>query len=154
MTASLAEQAIQTIEIVKEELIAAPAAIVFETILEQMGPLNETPDGTPLPMKIEAWPGGRWFRDLGNNTGHLWAHVQSIKPPALLEFYGPLFMSSPAISNVIYRLTEEGGITRVKFSHRATGQIPHPVERMNEGWGSIIARVVKFSELKKKETKQ
>src|SRR6202011_3488439 len=105
--------------IVKDELIVAPIDIVFETILEQLGPYNETPDGTPLPMKIEPWPGGRWYRDLGNNSGHLWAHVQSIKAPTLLEFYGPLFMSTPAISNVQYRLTSEAGGTRLKFSHRA-----------------------------------
>jgi len=154
MTATLTDQAIQLIEIVKEEQIAAPAAIVFETILEQIGPFNETPDGTPLPMKVEAWPGGRWYRDLGNNTGHLWAHVQSIKPPTLLEFYGPLFMSAPAMSHVIYRLSEENGITQVKFSHRAVGHIPHPVDRMNGGWGSINARIRKFAELKNKETKQ
>lgn len=154
MTAGLAEQAIQSIEIVKEEAIAAPIAVVFETILEQVGPLNETPDGTPLPMKIEPWPGGRWYRDLGGNSGHLWAHVQSIKPPSLLEFYGPLFMSSPAMSHVIYRLTEEGGITRIKFSHQAAGLIPHSSDAMHTGWGSIMSRIRKFSELKIRETKQ
>jgi uncharacterized protein YndB with AHSA1/START domain len=154
MTATVTEQAIQAIEIVKEERIAAPIGIVFETILEQMGPLNEKHDGTPLPMKIEAWPGGRWFRDLGGNNGHLWAHVQSIKPPALLEFYGPLFMSAPAMSHVLYRLTQEGGVTLVKFSHRAVGQIPQPVDGMNEGWSSIISRIRKFAELESKETKR
>ena len=41
-------------------------------------------------MKIEPWPGGRWYRDLGNNAGHLWGHVQVIKPPTLLEICGPL----------------------------------------------------------------
>ena len=93
MATSLSEQVIQTLEVLKDEEIAAPIDIVFETILEQIGPYNETPDGTPLPMKIEPWPGGRWFRDLGNNTGHLWGHVQAIKPPTLIEIYGPLFMS-------------------------------------------------------------
>jgi Activator of Hsp90 ATPase homolog 1-like protein len=153
MTAAPAEQTLQYIEIIKEELIAAPAAIVFETLLEQIGPLNEKPDGEPIPMKIEAWPGGRWYRDLGNNTGHLWAHVQSIKPPSLLEFYGPLFMSSSAMSNVTYRLTEERGITRMQFSHRASGLITHPLEAMNGGWGSMHARVRKFAELRARETK-
>ena len=38
-----ATQAVQTFEIVKQEEIAAPIGIVFETILEQMGPLNSTP---------------------------------------------------------------------------------------------------------------
>src|SRR5690242_11946340 len=101
MPTSISEQTIQTLEVIKDEQIAAPIDLVFETILEQMGPLNETPDGTPLPMKLEPWPGGRWFRDLGNNTGHFWGHVQSIKPPTLLEIHGPLFMSAPAVSHVL-----------------------------------------------------
>ena len=83
----------------KEEEIAAPIGLVFETILEQMGPLNARRRSEPMPMKLEAWPGGRWFRDLGNNTGHLWGMVQAIKTPSLLEIYGPLFMSYPATSN-------------------------------------------------------
>jgi len=124
MTASISDEVIQTLEVVRDEHIAASIEIVFETILEQMGPLNERPDGTPMPMKIEAWPGGRWFRDLGKDTGHLWGHVQSIKRPTLLEIYGPLFMSTPAMSNVQYRLTAEGRHTRLQFSHRAIGQIP------------------------------
>lgn len=118
------EQEIRTLEIVKEETIAASIEIVFETILEQLGPNSETPDGTSMSMKIEPWPGGRWYRDLGNNAGHFWGHVQAIKPPALLEICGPLFMSFPVISNVQYRLTEENGVTRLKLVHRAMGVIP------------------------------
>jgi len=138
------EQAIQTLEIVKDEEIAAPIEIVFETILEQMGPHNETPDGMSLAMKIEPWPGGRWYRDLGNNTGHLWGHVQAIKPPTLLEIYGPLFMSYPATSNVQYRLTSERGITRVQFAHRAIGLIPAELRdglNVNRGWARVLERV-------------
>jgi hypothetical protein len=156
MLTSVSEQAIQTLEVTKDEEIAAPIDIVFETILEQMGPHNETPDGTPLPMKIEPWPGGRWFRDLGNNTGHLWGHVQSIKAPTLLEIYGPLFMSSPAISNVQYRLTFERGATRVKFSHRAIGQIAPELRdgvNVNKGWTSLITRIRNIAERKQKEMK-
>src|SRR5665213_2457730 len=117
MPAGTSEQAIQTFEIIKDEEIAAPIDVVFETILEQMGPYNETPDGRSLSMKIEPWPGGRWYRDLDNNTGHFWGHVQAIQPPTLLEICGPLMMSFPVISNVQYRLSEENGVTRVKFVH-------------------------------------
>jgi len=157
MASSLSEQVIQTLEVVKDEEVAAPLDVVFETILEQMGPYNETPDGTPLPMKIEPWPGGRWFRDLGNNTGHLWGHVQSIKPPTLLEIHGPLFMSSPAISNVQYRLTFENGLTRIKFSHRAMGQIaPELLDgvNVNRGWTSLLSRIRRIAEGARKENKQ
>jgi uncharacterized protein YndB with AHSA1/START domain len=95
-------------------------------------------------MKIEPWPGGRWYRDLGNNTGHLWGHVQAIKPPTLLEIYGPLFMSYPATSNVQYRLTSERGITRVQFAHRAIGLIPAELRdglNVNRGWARVLERV-------------
>ena len=149
MPTNTAEQTIQTLEINKDEKIAAPIDVVFETILEQMGPLNETPDGTSLSMKLEAWPGGRWFRDLGNNTGHFWGHVQAIKPPSLLEICGPLFMSYPATSNVQYRLTEENGITRLKFVHRAMGLIPANLVdgvNVNKGWGSILTRIREVAE--------
>ena len=46
-------------------------------------------------MKIELWPGGSWYRDLGDGNGHFWGNVQAIKRPTLLEITGPLFMSYP-----------------------------------------------------------
>ncbi len=70
MSATIAEQSVYTLEIVKEEEIAAPIDVVFETILEQMGPENETPE-KKMPMVLEAWPGGRWYRDLGRWRGAL-----------------------------------------------------------------------------------
>jgi uncharacterized protein YndB with AHSA1/START domain len=140
MAATITEQTVHVLEIVKEEEIAAPIDVVFETILEQMGPMNEAPGTGRMPMKLEAWPGGRWYRDLGNDAGHFWGNVQAIKPPTLLEICGPLFMSYPAISNVQYRLTEENGITRLKFMHRAMGQIPHDTQ-VEHGWDSLLARI-------------
>lgn len=147
--ATTAEISVQTLEIVKEEEIAAPIGIVFETILEQMGPLNAGEAGRPMPMVLEAWPGGRWFRDLGNNSGHYWGAVQAIKAPALLEICGPLFMSWPAVSNVQYRLTEENGVTCVKFVHRAMGWFDGiPATAVNTGWGELIARIRAAAEKK------
>lgn len=150
MAAGASEQTMQTLEVLQDELIAATIDIVFETILEQLGPLNETPDGTSLSMKLEPWPGGRWYRDLGNNTGHFWGHVQAIKPPKLLEICGPLFMSQPAVSNVQYRLSEENGLTRVKFIHRAAGMIPPEFTQgersVNNGWGYFMKRIREAAE--------
>jgi uncharacterized protein YndB with AHSA1/START domain len=140
MAAIVHEQVVQAFEIVKDEEIAAPIEIVFETILEQMGPLNSTPE-KPMPMKLEAWPGGRWFRDLGNDTGHFWGLVQAIKAPSLLEICGPLFMSSPAVSNVQYRLTEDNGVTRVRFVHRAMGWIGEGERGVDAGWTDLITRI-------------
>src|SRR6201996_3507794 len=140
MAATIQEQVVQAFEIVKDEQIAAPIEIVFETILEQMGPMNSTPE-KPMPMILEAWPGGRWYRDLGKNTGHFWGTVQAIKPPALLEISGPLFMSKPALSNLQYRLTEENGVTHMRFVHRAMGWMGEEERRVDEGWTPLMERI-------------
>ncbi len=140
MEAAIKENVLQTFAIVKEEQIAAPINIVFETILEQMGPLNSTPE-KPMPMKFEAWPGGRWFRDMGNNSGHFWGVVQAIKPPSLLEISGPLFMSTPAVSNIQYRLTEENGVTLLRFVHRAMGWIGDSDRGVEAGWSDLMDRI-------------
>ena len=140
MAATVKEGVLQAFEIIKEEEIEAPIEIVFETILEQMGPLNSTPE-KPMPMVLEARPGGRWYRDLGNNSGHFWGTVQAIKAPSLLEISGPLFMSSPAVSNLQYRLTEENGATRMRFVHRAMGWIGEHERGVDEGWSELIGRI-------------
>jgi hypothetical protein len=151
MSAAITEQTVNMLEIVKEAEIAAPMDVVFETILEQMGPLNEREPGEPMPMKLEAWPGGRWFRDLGNGAGHWWGTVQAIKAPSLIEIHGPLFMSYPASSNVQYRLKEENGVTKLRFTHRAMAWISYDPEireqwsHVQEGWGSLIDRIAKAS---------
>ena len=82
-----------TLTINQEIHVLASLDVTFAALLEQLGPGNETPDGKPLSMKIEAWPGGRWYRDLGDGNGHFWANVQAIKRPTLLEFAGPLFVT-------------------------------------------------------------
>ena len=111
MPATTEEQTVQTMEFRKEELINAPIDIVFEAVLAELGPEGQSPDGTPLALKLEPWPGGRWYRDLGDNKGHFWGHVQVIKPPALLELCGPTAMSYPATNHIQYRLVPEGGRT-------------------------------------------
>jgi uncharacterized protein YndB with AHSA1/START domain len=136
-----------SLEVKQEIHVRAPIEATFAALLEQIGPHNETPDGTPIPMKIEPWPGGRWYRDLGNNEGHFWAHVQAIKRPTLLEFTGPLFASYPFVSNVQYRLSEVDGGTLISFRHVALGLIQdNHKEGVSKGWTSMHERVRKFAE--------
>ena len=127
-----------TLNIVQEIHVKAPMETTFAALLEQMGAGNSLPDGTPMPMKIEAWPGGRWFRDLGEGNGHFWGHVQAIKHPTLLEIYGPLFMSYPVSSNLQYRLSVADGGTLIKFHHAALGMIADEHRaRTSKGWTFI-----------------
>jgi uncharacterized protein YndB with AHSA1/START domain len=147
-------QTVETMEIRREIEIAAPIEIAFEAVLDELGPEGTMPDGKPFPMKIEPWPGGRWYRDMGNNMGHLWGHVQVIKPPALLEICGPMPMSYPAVNHVQYRLKADGEGTRLSFLHRAMGLIP-PEHRdgMPEGWEHGLNRIRDIAERKAKVTR-
>jgi len=141
-----------TLTINQEIHVKAPLDIAFAALLEQLGPGNETHEGKPLPMKLEPWPGGRWYRDLGDNNGHFWATVQAIKRPSLLEFCGPLFASFPFVSNVQYRLTEEPGGTLITFRHSALGFVsPEHRAGMDKGWTSINERVRKCAEAGSKQ---
>jgi uncharacterized protein YndB with AHSA1/START domain len=136
-----------TLNLTHEMHVRASLDATFDALLEQMGPANETPDGKPLSMKIEAWPGGRWFRDLGHDNGHFWGHVQAIKRPTLLEITGPLFMSFPIVSNVQYRLTESNGGTLITFRHSALGFLPEDYrEGLAEGWTPLLERIRKQAE--------
>ena len=81
-----------SINISQEMHVRASLATTFAALLEEMGPSNQGQPGVPMPMTLEPWPGGRWFRDLGDGNGHLWGHVQAIKRPTLLEIAGPLMM--------------------------------------------------------------
>jgi hypothetical protein len=136
-----------TLNIEQEIHVKASLEDTFAALLEEIGPENETPDGKPMPLKIEPWPGGRWYRDLGDNNGHLWAHIQAIKRPTLLEFTGPLFASFPFSSNVQYRLSEVEGGTLIKFRHTAFGFItPEHKAGVHKGWAWMLDRTQKRAE--------
>jgi hypothetical protein len=135
-----------TLSITEEVRVQAPIDVTFATLIEQLGPFNETPDGHSMNMKIEAWPGGRLYRDLGDGNGHFWGHVQAIKRPTLLEICGPLFMSYPVVSNLQYRLSEVDGGTLIKFHHTALGLIEEQHRQVSKGWGHMHAILRKRAE--------
>lgn len=140
-------ESVSSFKILKEETIAAPVEIVFQAILDELGPESQMMDNKPFPMKLEGWPGGRWYRDLGNNTGHLWGHVQVIKPPTLLEITGPMPMSYAAVNHIQYRLTAQGSGTILKFTHSAMGVIlPQHRDGMPEGWGTKLGHIRAIAE--------
>lgn len=138
-----------TLNITQEIHVKASLEVTFEALLAELGPENATPDGRRMQMKIEPWPGGRWFRDLGEGNGHFWGNVQAIKRPSLMEITGPLFMSYPVLSNLQYRLSEEDGGTVIKFHHLALGFIPDEYKQgMTKGWNHMHERIRERAERK------
>jgi uncharacterized protein YndB with AHSA1/START domain len=138
-----------TVNVIQEIHVRASLEATFAALLEQLGPESETPEHK-MPMTLEAFPGGRWFRDLGEGNGHLWGHVQAIKRPTLLEFTGPLFMSYGVVSNVQYRLSEQDGGTLIKFHHQAFGVIQDDHRRgLGQGWTQVNQSIKARAEGKK-----
>jgi hypothetical protein len=137
----------QTFVITEKIEMRASLEQTFASLVAQMGRLNETPDGKPLPMVLEPHPGGRWYRELGGDNGHLWGFVQSIKRPTLLEIWGPLFMSTAATSNLLYRLTETPHGSLITFTHTLVGPFPEDHRQpLTTGWTALHARVRKAAE--------
>ena len=128
-----------TLDVTQQVEIKAAIGDVFRSTLYRFGEGFATPKGESMQMILEQWPGGRWFRDRGNGIGHLWGHVQVIKPPVLLELSGPMFMSYPAMNHVELKLEEVPGGTRLVLRHRAIGMIEQAHrEGVATGWQSIL----------------
>ena len=124
------------LEIEQQIVVKAAPPAAFEGLIRQLCDINQ------MPLKLERHPGGRWFRDLGDYAGHLWGHVQVIKPPTLLEIQGPMFMSYPVAGHVQFRLTEASGGTKVTVRHRAFGLIEDAHrEGAVKGWQQILGGI-------------
>jgi Activator of Hsp90 ATPase homolog 1-like protein len=136
-----------SLNITEDIHVRSSLTATFAALLEEMGPSNEGQHGAPMPMTLEPWPGGRWFRDLGDNRGHLWGHVQAIKPPTLLEITGPLMMSFAVVSNLQYRLKEVDGGTSITFRHTALGLFPDGYrEALSQGMPLLFDRIRRRAE--------
>lgn len=141
---NLAEATLEslTLNVAEEIHVRASLEATFAALLEELGPHNLTPDGKSMSLMLEPWPGGRWYRDLGGQNGHLWGHVKAIVRPTLLELIGPMFMSYPVNSNIQYRLSESGGGTLIKFRHAAMGLIEDGHRQgISGGWNQIHRRL-------------
>lgn len=136
-----------SLDLTDETQVRASLDATFAALLEEIGPSNVGMNDVPVPLVLEPWPGGRWFRDLGGNNGHLWGHVQAIKRPTLLEITGPLMMSFAAVSNIQYRLKEKSGGTLITIRHTALGLFPDGYrEDLSQGWPLLFDRVRRRAE--------
>ena len=135
-----------TLTINQEIHVQAPLDVTFAALLEQLGPGNETPDGKSLNMKIEPWPGGRWYRDLGDGNGHFWAQCPGHQAAHAARICWSLVRLFPDCLNVQYRLSEVDGGTLITFRHSALGFVSEEHKAgMNKGWASMHERVSQAS---------
>ena len=133
-----------TLDLTLEMRVAATVDDTFAALLDELGPHNVGMGNAPMPMVLEAFPGGRWYRDLGDDNGHCWGMVQAIRRPTLIEICGPLMMSFAVSSNVQYRLKAEGDETLITFRHTALGMFPEGYrDNLTAGWSTFGERIQK-----------
>ena len=73
--------------------IKADIGDVFRSVLHRFGEgFTKPPEGESMPMTLEQWPGGRWYRDLGDPrqgivhvVGPEHAGVRDDRAPALRD---------------------------------------------------------------------
>jgi hypothetical protein len=136
-----------TLDVTQEIEVKAAPGSVFRSLIGQLSAIVGG-DDKPMQLTLEEWPGGRWFRDLGNGQGHLWGFVQVIKPPTLLEIYGPMMMSYPVAGHLQVRCAQIAGGTLLTLKHRALGMIdPNHREGLSAGWGKILQAVKDAAEM-------
>ena len=130
----------------KIEIQAAPGD-AYAALVRRLTTENSTPDNKPMPMVLEEWPGGRWFRDLGNGQGHLWGFVQVVKPPSLIEINGPMFMSYAVAGHLQIRLTPISGGTELSLRHQVLGAVTESHRQgVNHGWEYMLQSVKQSAE--------
>ena|SRR2546427_1671061 len=132
------------------EIKAAPEK-VFEGLIQHLCNMEGEPGKPKLTLKLERKPGGRWFRDLGSDSGHLWGFVQSIKPPTLLEMCGPMMISNPVATHLIARLTPTPSGTKLVFKNEIFGPLPEEYkdemkDGMAQGWTQMLEAVKRDAE--------
>ena len=136
-----------TLDVSQSIEIEAAVGDAYQALIRRLTTDNSTPDNKPMPMVLEEWPGGRWFRDLGHGQGHLWGFVQVIKPPTLIEIHGPLFMSYAATGHVQIRLTQIAGGTELSVRHRVLGLVEEGHrEGLAHGWEYLLQAVKVLAE--------
>ena len=131
------------------QLIEVKASVgdTYGALLRRLTTESATPDNRAMPMVLEEWPGGRWFRDLGQGQGHLWGFVQVIKPPNLIEIHGPMFMSYAVAGHLQLRLTQVSGGTEVSLRHRILGAVEDEhQEGLQHGWDHFLGDVKRLAE--------
>ncbi|MCA9038848.1 MAG: SRPBCC domain-containing protein [Planctomycetaceae bacterium] len=119
----------------------------YKALLRRLTTESSTPDNRPMPMVLEEWPGGRWFRDLGAGQGHLWGFVQVIKPPTLIEIHGPMFMSYAVAGHIQVRLTPISGGVELSLHHRVLGQVEEEHRQgVVPGWAWMLEKTKEIAE--------
>ena len=135
------------VDISQEIEIRATVEGAYASLIRRLTSENTTPDNRPMPMVLEEWSGGRWFRDLGEGQGHLWGFVQVIKPPNLIEIHGPMFMSYAVAGHLRLHFSSVTEGVALSLRHQVFGAVTQEHRLgMQQGWGHLLEQIKRICE--------
>ena len=115
----------------------ASIEVTFAALLDQLGPYNETQVDRPMPMKLEAWPGGKMVSRpgrqqrplLGNGAGDQEADAAG-NLRATVYFQSGDNESSMSAEGI-------GGVTIITFRHQSFGLVLEEYRNVKNGWAHL-----------------
>lgn len=138
----------RVVHIEDEIRIGAPASRVFGAMVGEIGMwFWRGEEGTDPPAKLEAWAGGRFFREWGEGNTELFATVGLIKKDRQLRLLGSIGGRHAIASVADLVLEEEGDETLVRVTHRVSGEVTDAeVGDYESGWHDELASLKRWVE--------
>lgn len=140
-----------TLAVVKQSIdIAAPRARVWSLLTERIDAWWTLPYRTredALAMRLELKLGGRFWEDWGDGAGRVWATIEAIRAPELLEFSGVMIMPGALSGTVRVQLLEADGGCRVEVEQVAVGAITDETQKAwGGGWADLLSRLAALAD--------
>lgn len=129
----------------QEIAINAPRDRVFDALINDVSHWWAYRFHENSTVRLEPWPGGRFYEDSGANDGALWGTVTYVKRPEIIRLHGCLGMlDRPVVSVYSYELVDANGSTVLKLRHRCIGDLdPKWAKAHGDGWGELLGKFLK-----------
>lgn len=128
--------------------IDAPASKVFASLTGEVGQwFWRGPKGTDPPALMEAHAGGRFYREWGEGNAELYGLVALFKPGKHLRLVGSIGVAHAITSVVDFELDEDGGRTRLRLTHRISGEVfDEEIADFAAGWQDELGSLKRWVE--------
>ncbi len=139
---------VSSLAIEQEVRINAPASKVFAALVGNIdGWWDDNSRWEAYSrMTIEPQLGGRLLEEW-NGGSAMFGIVTRLVPDKVLEITGNHGLEGAATGPILYDLSEQDGVTTVKFSHYAIGMISERKRTgFTEGWGVLLNNLKEFVE--------
>ena len=129
---------LSSLDIAQETRVAAPREKVFDALCK-MGEWWPHRFREESQVHFDATVGGRFWEEWPDG-GAIYATVDKLRRPELLECTGPMGMDGPILGTFTLTLEEDGTeATLLKLTHRAYGDIDEETRTgYTQGWGAIV----------------